>query len=62
MLRLVGVFAGGSAALWLLLAALDPWGAFGSPVPVPRGPADHSQRWAYPELARDPRFDAAIIG
>jgi hypothetical protein len=60
--RLVAVWAGGSAALFLLLALLDPWGALGLPITLPRQPADHSQRWAYPELARDQRFDAAIIG
>lgn len=59
---LVAVFAGGSAALFLLLATLDPWGALPFRSPLPRAPADHSQRWAYPELARDRRFDAAIIG
>lgn len=58
--QLVAVFLGGSLALFALLALLDPWGALGSPVPTI--PADHSQRWAYPELARDKRFDAAIIG
>ena len=62
MLRLLVVFAGGSAALLLLLAALDPWGAVGLPFSLPHRPADRSQRWAYPELARDPRFDAVIIG
>jgi hypothetical protein len=62
VLRLLAVFVGSSAALFLLLAAFDPWGAVGLGVPVPRLPADHSQRWAYPELARDRRFDAAIIG
>lgn len=61
-LGLLAVFAGGSAALWLLLAALDPWGALPLHAGLPRGPADHSQRWAYPELARDARFDSAVIG
>ncbi|HYZ65019.1 MAG TPA: hypothetical protein VE650_21415 [Acetobacteraceae bacterium] len=62
VLSLVATFAGGSAALFVLLALLDPWGAMPFRSPLPRTPADHSQRWAYPELARDPRFDAAIIG
>src|SRR5579875_482076 len=61
-LGVLAVFACGSAALWLLLAALDPWGALPLHAGLPREPADHSQRWAYPELARDARFDAAIIG
>ncbi|MBV8916041.1 MAG: hypothetical protein JOZ05_23755, partial [Acetobacteraceae bacterium] len=59
---LVAIWAGGSAALFLVLALLDPWGALGLPITLPRRPADHSQRWAYPELARDQRFDAVIIG
>ena len=62
VLRLLAVFLGGSASLVVLLALLDPWGALPFPSPLPRLPADHSQRWAYPELARDRRFDAAIIG
>ena len=59
---LLATFAGGSALLFLLLAAADPWGALPWRSPLPRVPADHSQRWAYPELARDRRFDSAIIG
>lgn len=62
VLALAGVFAGGSALLFLVLLLLDPWGAMHWRSPLPRVPADHSQRWAYPELARDARFDAAIIG
>ena len=62
VLRLLAVFMGGSLALVTLLGLLDPWGALPFPSPLPRLPADHSQRWAYPELARDRRFDAAIIG
>ena len=62
VLRLLAVFVGGSAALLAVLAVFDPWGAVGLGVPVPRLPSDHSQRWAYPELARDKRFDAAVIG
>jgi hypothetical protein len=62
VLRLLAVFMGGSLALVALLALLDPWGALPFSSPLPRLPADHSQRWAYPELARDRRFDAAIIG
>ena len=61
-LRTVAVFLGGSALLFLALALLDPWGAMPFTSPFPRLPADHSQRYAYPELARDERFDAAIIG
>ncbi len=62
VLALLAMFAGGSAALFLLLAALDPWGALPLHLSAGRVPADHSQRWAYPELARDAGFDAAIIG
>ena len=62
LLRLLATFFGGSLALYLLLALADPWGTLPFPSPFPRQPADHSQRWAYPELARTPRFDAAIIG
>lgn len=48
--------------LFLLLAAIDPWNALPLHAPLPRRPADQSQRWAYPALARDLRFDAAIFG
>lgn len=61
-LHLLGVFGGGSALLFLVLVLADPWGTLPFPSPLPRTPADHSQRWAYPELARSPKFDAAIIG
>lgn len=60
--RLLAVFIGGSALLFASLLLADPWGTLPFPSPFPRMPADHSQRWAYPELARSPRFDAAIIG
>jgi hypothetical protein len=60
--RLVAVWAGGAACMFVLLALLDPWGALGLPIHLPRQPSDHSQRWAYPEIARDQRFDSAIIG
>ena len=62
VLRLLGIFLGGSIALFVLLALADPWGTLPFRSPLPRTPADHSQRWAYPEFARSPRFDAAIIG
>lgn len=62
VLHLLGVFLGGSVALFALLALADPWGTLPFRSPLPRVPADHSQRWAYPELARSQRFDAAIIG
>ena len=62
VLRLLGVVLGGSAALFVLLALADPWGTLPFRSPLPRVPADRSQRWAYPELARSQTFDAAIIG
>src|SRR5579875_2660432 len=62
VLRLLAVVLGGSSALFVLLALLDPWCTLPFRSPLPRVPADHSQRWAYPELARDPRFNAAVIG
>ena len=62
VLRLLAVFVGGSAMLFALLALADPWGTLPWASPFPRTPADHSQRWAYPELARSQRFDAAVIG
>ena len=62
VLRLLAVFLGGSIALFAVLVLADPWGTLPFRSPFPRTPADHSQRWAYPELARSPRFDAAIIG
>ena len=61
-LHLLGVVLGGSALLFLVLMLADPWGTLSIASPVARTPADRSQRWAYPELARSPKFDAAIIG
>ena len=62
VLRLVGVVVGGCLALVLLIALADPWGTLPFRSPLPRMPADHSQRWAYPELARERRFDSVIMG
>ena len=61
-LRLIAVCYGGSAVVVLLLVLLDPWGMLPARSPIPRQPADPNQRWAYPELARNPSFDAAILG
>lgn len=60
--RLVLIVAGAGALLFALLALLDPWGTLPFRSPLPRVPADHSARWAYPELARSQSFDSAIIG
>jgi hypothetical protein len=61
-IRLLATTAGGIGTIFLLLCAVDPWGALPFHGPLPRVFADHSQRWAYPALAREPRFDAAIFG
>lgn len=61
-LHLLAAILGFSGLMFVALALADPWGAI-LPFPIlPHTPADRSQRWAYPEMARDPRFDAAIIG
>ncbi len=61
-IQLVLVVFGGCAAFFGVLLLADPWGTMPFRSPLPHVPADKSQRWAYPELARSPRFDAAIIG
>lgn len=59
-LQLLAVIVGGVVVLLAALVALDPWGMGWRA--LPGGPADRSQRWAYPEMARDGGFDAAVIG
>ncbi|CAH2602969.1 conserved protein of unknown function [Rhodovastum atsumiense] len=56
--------AGGAAALaWLFIMGVDPYGNL--PLSLPwfdRGPVDGNARYAFPALARDPRFDSALFG
>lgn len=50
------------AVVYGFVALVDPWGALPVSLPIERLPVTQNQRFAYPMLARDPRFDSAVIG
>ena len=49
-------------ALYLFVVLVDPWGALPLSLPLPRVPVSTNARYAHPMLAREARFDSAIIG
>jgi len=49
-------------ALYLFVVLVDPWGALPISLPLPRVPVSTNARYAHPMLAREARFDSAIIG
>ena len=59
--------AAGTAAaiigvLFVFVTLADPWDSLPLSPPLPRAPVTASQRFAYPALARSPRFDSAVFG
>ncbi len=44
------------------VVVVDPWGMLPLSPPLPRVPISSNARFSLPALARDPRFDAAVIG
>jgi len=49
-------------AVYLLIVLVDPYGNMPFSLDLPRAPISTNQRFAYPALARDERFDSVIIG
>jgi hypothetical protein len=58
----VATAAGGCVALYAFVALVDPWGVLPFHIPAERPPVSTNARYAFAGLAREPRFDAAIIG
>lgn len=54
--------AGLSAALYGFILVLDPYQNVPFSPALPRAPVATNQRFSYPAIARDPRFDALIMG
>ena len=54
--------AGLVGGLYLFVIAVDPWGSLPLSLPLPRVPISSNARFAFPVLARSPRFDAAVFG
>ncbi len=48
--------------VYLFIALVDPWGGLPLSPALPRVPVTTSARFAFPMLARDARFDSAVIG
>ena len=59
---LLGGIAAAIGAVFLFLAIVDPWGSLVLSPDLPRVPADPNQRFSYPMVARDARFDSLVIG
>ena len=47
---------------YAFIALVDPWGVLPASLPLDRVPVSTNQRFSYAMLARDPRFDSAVIG
>lgn len=62
-LRLLLGFAAVPVVLaYAFIALVDPWGMLPVSLPFARVPISTNQRFSYPMLARDSRFDSAVIG
>jgi len=48
--------------LYLFVLLVDPYDSLRFSLPLERAPASQNQRYSYPALARDPRFDSLVIG
>ncbi len=57
-----GVALGVSAALYAAVLIVDPYDSIWFSPPFDRAPVPLNQRFSYPALAREARFDSAIIG
>lgn len=50
------------AVLYAFVAVVDPWDTLPLSPPLPRVPISSNARFSFPALARDPRFDAVVLG
>ncbi|WP_244458143.1 hypothetical protein [Roseomonas fluvialis] len=60
--RLLGTAATLVVVVYAFIALVDPWGMLPLRLPLPRETVTTNQRFSYPMLARDPRFDSVVIG
>ena len=62
-LRLLLAFAAVPVAVaYAFIALVDPWGMLPLSPPLPREAVTTNQRFSYPMIARDPRFDSIVVG
>jgi hypothetical protein len=61
-IRAVAAAVAGCALLYGFVVLVDPWGVLPFRIPAERPPVSTNARYAFAGLAREPRFDAAIIG
>ncbi len=59
---LLGFAALPLAFAYAFIALVDPWGVLPASLPIERVPISTNQRFSYAMLARDRRFDSAVIG
>jgi len=60
--RLLGFAAAPLVVTYAFIALVDPWGMLPLSPPLPRETVTTNQRFSYPMLARDSRFDSVVIG
>ncbi len=60
--RLLAFAAAPLAFTYAFIALVDPWGMLPAGLPLPRETVTTNQRFSYPMLARDGRFDSVVIG
>lgn len=60
--RLLAFAAAPLVFTYAFIALVDPWGMLPLSLPLPRETVTTNQRFSYPMLARDPRFDSVVIG
>lgn len=58
----VGTLLGLLVFVALVMWVVDPYGNLPGSPPFERGAVDSNQRYAYPAVARDQRFDSAVFG
>lgn len=51
-----------AAVTYAFIALVDPWGMLPLSPPLPRETVTTNQRFSYPMIARDPRFDSIVVG
>jgi hypothetical protein len=59
---IAGTAAIGVGLVYAFVVLIDPFGSLPLSLPLPRVPVANNQRFAYPALARLPRFDSAVFG
>ncbi len=60
--RMLGTAGTLLVVAYAFIALVDPWGMLPLSLPLPRETVTTNQRFSYPMLARDSRFDSVVIG